>query len=347
MIEIEQAVATDLAFGAKVKQLRHIDPSKFCFFSPDIPEERCVFLEEKFVNFGFGNSVNFLESRVFVLNLISEIPTKNAYKELNNNRAWGVFNLSNVKVHKENVKTENFANAVISIQNYLIELPNGINQAYIQFHSYPNVIRTEGQFFKQHALLHTSIYHSLKNRNSIPQLISIKATNKPIYVALVPGQQLQLITPENSSIDDTNISLLHVTSAIRQIKGERVRSTIYRCNKIQDNNEIIRVYHGKRNQSIINLPGILTNANGELFPYMTEPSGEFDIICNNMAGFVFTNMESGIKDWLYDNDIAYVESDDDETVVTFAKNQKYVTIEKTHGYWWLSTHPQYTIEKLT
>jgi ABC-type ATPase with predicted acetyltransferase domain len=95
------------------------------------------------------------------------------------------------------------------------------------------------------------------------------------------------------------------------------------------------------------MPGILTNTNGELFPYMIEPANESDIICHNMAGFVFTNMESGIKDWLFDDDIAYVETDDEETIVTFTKSQKYVTVEKTYGHWWLATYPQYIIEKLT
>jgi hypothetical protein len=253
MIELEQAVATDLAIGAKVKQLKNIDPTKFSFFSPDVPDERCVFLAESFANFGFGNSVNFIDNRIFNLNLVSELPVKNAFRELNNNRAWGIFNFTNLKVLKENVKVDNFANAIISLQNYVIELPKGINQAYIQFVSYPTIIRTEGQIFKQHSLLHISVYRSLEDRNSVPQMISIKATNRPVYVALVPGQQLQLITPEQSRIDDSNISLLHVSSLTRKIENERVRSTIYRCNKIQERGESIIVHHGKHKQATCNL----------------------------------------------------------------------------------------------
>lgn len=343
MVEIEQ-VDTNLAADIKIRSLDSIDPEKLSGFSLDVPDEKCIFLTEQFQNYGFGETVQFGGDGTFCINLLSELPHK-AAAGLHNRQAWMIFAAHNVKPIKRGVKCEMYQNVIVSLQNYLFELSPGCDSGYIQFYSLPDICRCDGRLYRQNSLMHISVFRNQKARRISPEMISVKPGGADkTYVAMLPTQKLQIITPSYASLGITSpkLSVVDVDEKTL-VNGGRVTSTVVRCDQLLDRGEIIEVQMGKW-QTAIWLTGIVSSQEGGLYPFFNKPDRKTNLISYNMAGFAI--LDDADPNWLID-DIASIAQGEVGTIATFTTPQKSVSIEQTEGYWWLSASDAYALDTVT
>jgi hypothetical protein len=341
MVEIEQ-VSLDLA-DVRIKTLDSIDPTRTGGWCPDVPAERAIFLEEEFAN--FGDTVQFIDANRFCLNLFTELPHK-AAAGLHNRQAWMIFGVQNIKPVKRGVKCEMFGNIIVSMQNYLCELEDGKDSGYIQFYSLPEIVRCDGVVYKRHSVMHVMVYRNQRVCRVTPSVLMVQPSDitENLYVSLVPGQQLQIITPAKALVDASTPKLRLAGVDEKTLSNNaRVTSTMLACDRLLERGEIITITMGRRRAAIW-LTGLISSETGELYPFFNKPDRKTNLICHNMAGFVIIN--DADPNWLID-DFAEIRQGDDNTVVTFTKPQKSVSIEQTEGYWWLNSSQAHVLDAVT
>lgn len=344
MVEIEQ-VEHDFATDIKVKTLNAIDPTRNSGWCPDIPDEKCIFLQEEFAN--FGDAVQFVDDNSFCLNLFTELPHK-AAAGLHNRQAWMIFGVHNIKPLKRGVKCEMFGNIIVSMQNYLLELETGCDSGYIQFYSLPDIARCDGQLFKRHGLMHVSVHRNRRVHRLSPSVITVKPLDVPasenLYVAMLPGQRLQIITPPHALVDASSPSLKLVGVDEKTLSNNgRVSCTTLECDSLVERSEIITVTTGRRRHPFV-LTGLVPSSAGEIYPMFKKPDRKTSLICHNMDGFAISN--NADPNWLMD-DFAEMTQSEECTIVTFTKPQKSVSIEQTEGYWWLGSSQAHVLDTVT
>lgn len=343
MVEIEQ-VSTDFATDLTAKSLDSIDPARNSGWCPDIPEEKCIFLEEEFAN--FGDTVQFIDKNSFCLNLFTELPQKVA-QGLQNRQAWMIFGVHNIKPVKRGVKCEMYGNIIVSMQNYLLELEEGQNSGYIQFYSLPEIVRCDGVLYKKNSVMHVAVHRNRKVCRISPSVIMVKPGkhSENLYVAMLPGQRLQIMTPAHALVDCSNTNKLKLISVDEKTLGGngRLTCTTLECAKLLKRGEIITVTTGRMRQAIW-LPGLISSPQDGLYPFFNKPSQKTNLICHNMAGFAIT--DDADPNWLIE-DFAEINQGESGTVVTFTKPQRSVSIEQTEGYWWLSNSQAHVLDAVT
>lgn len=342
MIEIEQFSIDCFATEFLTKSLDSIDPKrKIGNYRPDIPDEKCIFLEEKFAN--FGDTVQFLDKNLFCLNLFTELPQK-ASRGLQNRQAWMIFGVNNVKPIKRGVKCEMYGNIIVSMQNYLLELEDNKNSGYIQFYSTPDIVRCDGVLYEKNSIMHVAVYRNLKSCRISPSVIMAKPDDSSdnLYVAILPQQRLQIMTPANASVDCSTTKLKIISVDEKTLcSTDRLVCTTLECTQLLDRGEIITIAVGKKKQQTIWLTGTVMSSKNDFYAIFNKPAKKTNLICHNMAGFAIK--DDANPNWIIDN-FAEINQDEVGTVVTFTKPQKSVSIEQSEGYWWLNISQAHVLD---
>lgn len=352
MIELEQHYANNLEADASVQTLNNIDPLDVCLLADDEHSvERCIFLNEHFVNFGWGDSVTFLGKNQFIIKLITEIPIQYMQTVLTNaNNAWLRFEQHNVKVLASNSEIEVFNNILLCQQVYRIQILNNGDYAHLQLYSIPKVCRYDGEIYPDRSIMTFHIYRTMEIREQMPEqpLLTVQPYEQQTFCPLVPGQRLQLITSLQSKINTSNLKSLQLCGSYYKTLFNRdvIKVTNLMCKKVLHHNSEVVFIHDKGRISSVIIPAVQSN-NGELFFKFVEPVQRGGIFCAHMAGFILLSSVTDCE-WFCDGVAATINSCDEsnETAVTFTKGQRYVTLDKIDDIWWLANAPELELDRL-
>jgi hypothetical protein len=337
MVEIEQM---DTSFDVEVKALNTIDPTKISYMFSDSNEEKSIFLIDQFANFG-NDSVKFVDENTFCLSLISEVPLR-LVSGLFNGQGWLVFSTHNVRPLKRGVKCQQINNITVSLQNYLLELPEEYDYGFIQFYSVPEVLRCDGKIYKSHSLMTIAVHR--KSKRFTPSVITTKSveSEENLYVSLIPGQILQILSPTGSIVDVSSNELTLVKTEERTLyPGPIISSTLIKCERLLQRGEIVTIKQGKKYNAIW-VAGIFVSKDGTLYPYFGTPYRKTNLISHNMAGF---HVVDDKKSTWFCNGLAEI-SHGNGSVVTFTKPQKSVSIEHDEGYWLIDNSQAHELDNM-
>lgn len=349
MVEIEQLDIDDLTSGMKTKSLSKIDPdaNNFCFV-PDNPVERCVFLHEKFSN--FGSNIEFFD-KGFIFSLISDLPSKYAKYDLVQNQAWMVFSKHNVEILDRECKLYECHGSTYVLQKFKCRLLNTVDNGYLQFYSVPQFVRCDGAVYKKHELMHISVYDSQKVRSLIPSpsLITIRPNKDNVYVSLLPKQKLQIIVPEKQHVEINDSKYLKTSTIDKKSlsRGGNLVSSVLTCNGFVEN-QITILAKSKKNHSKrkVIIPALIRSHEGGVYALIEDLVSDCNIFCHNLSGLMILNIKKK-SEWLYDNDEFDMTKSDDSAVIKFTTNHRCVNLSNTDGHWWLMGNPKYDLSKLS
>ena len=352
MVEIEQ-IDADINGDVVGRSMDTIDPTCIPTYSMDVPDEKCIFLQEQFTN--FGDSVEYLGGNRFAICLATELFHKSLV-HLHNQQAFLMFDSLNIKlIGSRPARCDKYQKVAVSNQDFLFELMPGNSYGYIQLYSLPEIARCYGEVFKKNSLLSISVFHNQQSRKVAPSMITVKPpTSDRLYVPLFPGQKLQLITPTKSSIDVSSPRLTIVKESERSLRSNgpyesKVKSTIIHCQQMLVRGEIIMITNGKKSSSIW-LPGIMTADDIDFYPFFNKPSPrtKTHLITHNMSGFVI--LDDSNPNWFCDDFAKVNLKENTGTIVSFTKPQKSVmiesSVEQTETFWWLSANKAHELDVL-